>query len=218
MNILSADRLRQGSYRAHFFCSFFRSQRAAGIAFTWHVASVVSPSRSLPLPQMQGTHSAVEPVICVCLQQSRLAVSKLQDTRTVTSLGCIETKSSLSEPAASAGSYKWHYTLYSFLPQHTHTLTHTHTQQEFTFSASKFPSKFPSTANSKPWQTIYSPPTGTEPRSANLCPIHQQFWGRITLASSLLAMLEPSKMPAVWEGTKNLWNLDIFTDRVAWSV
>lgn len=61
--------------------------------------------RPFVLPQLRDTHSAVEPVICVSLQQRRLAVSKFQDTRTVTSLGCIETKSSASQPAG-AGSYK----------------------------------------------------------------------------------------------------------------
>jgi hypothetical protein len=36
---------------------------------------------------------------------------------------------------------------------------YTHTQQEFTFTALKFPSKFPWAANSKPWQTIHTPAT-----------------------------------------------------------
>jgi hypothetical protein len=115
--------------------------------------------RSFVLPQLRGTHSAVEPVICVSLQQRRLAVSKFQDTRTVTSLGCIETKSSRRtqcEPAHWCRIIQMTLRIILLSPS---VYIYTHTQQEFTFTAWKFTSKFPSTANSKPWQTIHSPPT-----------------------------------------------------------
>ena len=116
--------------------------------------------RSHVLPQLRGTQSTVEPVICVSLQQRRLAVSKFQDTRTVTSLGCIETKSSRRATVRAS----------PLVQDHTNDITHytpfslciyiyIYTQQEFTFTALKFPSKFPSTSNSKPWQTIHSPPS-----------------------------------------------------------
>jgi len=113
--------------------------------------------RSFVLPQLRGTHSAVEPVICVSLQQRRLAVSKFQDTRTVTSLGCIETKSSRRAVVRASPLVQDHTNDITLLSPSVYT--HTHTQQELTFTALKFPSKFPSTANSKPWQTIHSPPT-----------------------------------------------------------
>ena len=181
--------------------------------------------RSFVLPQLRGTHSAVEPVICVSLQQRRLAVSKFQDTRTVTSLGCIETKSSRRAAVRASPLLQdhtndiTHYTpfslsLYIYPHTHTHTHTHTHNRSLHLLHRSLLPSsihnKLKTMANhSLSANRAQNREAQTSVRSIN------SFGGRITLANSLLMILDPSKMAAVRKGMINLWNTDILFDRLA---
>ena len=133
--------------------------------------------RSFVLPQLRGTHSAVEPVICVSLQQRRLAVSKFQDTRTVTSLGCIETKSSRRtqcEPAHWCRIIQMTLRIILLSPS-VYIYIHTHNRSLRLLHGSLLRSFHPQQTQNrgKPF-TLRQP--YTEPRSANLCPIHQHFW------------------------------------------
>jgi hypothetical protein len=119
-------------------------------------------------------------------------VSSFQDTRTATSLACIETKSS---PRATVGPLGRdhtndiaHYTPFSLY-------IYTHTQQEFTFTAFKFPSKFPSAANSKPWQTIHTIPTPHRPREAQTSVLSiTSLQGRVTLQNLTVLILNSGKI------------------------
>ena len=158
--------------------------------------------RSFVLPQLRGTHSAVEPVICVSLQQRRLAVSKFQDTRTVTSLRCIETKSSRQAAVRASPLVQDHtndithctsfsLSVYMYIYTHSHTHTHTHTTGAYIYCAKvslevSIHSKLKTVANhSLSANRVQNHEAQTSVRSIN------SFGGRITLANSLPMILDP---------------------------
>lgn len=161
----------------------------------------------LILHSFHGTHhylrnSTVESVICVPPLWRRLAVSKFQDTRTVTLLGCIETKSSRR---ATLGVRLMlgrdhtndilllnditHYTPFSlWIYIYTHTTGVYIYNVKVSFEVSTN-CKLKTVANhSHSYNPTLNHEAQTSVRSIN------SFRGRVTLANSILVKCDPYKM------------------------